>query len=37
MARVFCWGIDDDGSDSVKEIKQECLRDYAQLVSATKR
>ena len=33
----FCWGIDDDDSDSVKEIKQECLRDYAQLVSATKR
>ena len=33
----FCWGIDDDSSDSVKEIKQECLRDYAQLVSASKR
>ena len=33
----FCWGIDDDDSDSVKEIKQECLRDYAQLVSAAKR
>ena len=33
----FCWGIDDDNSDSVKEIKQECLRDYAQLVSAAKR
>ena len=33
----FCWGIDDDSSDSVKEIKQECLRDYAQLVSAAKR
>ena len=33
----FCWVIDDDGSDSVKEIKQECLRDYAQLVSAATR
>ena len=33
----FCWGIDDDDSDGVKEIKQECLRDYAQLVSAAKR
>ena len=33
----FCWGIDDDSSESVKEIKQECLRDYAQLVSAAKR
>jgi hypothetical protein len=33
----FCWGIDDDDSDSVKEIKQECLHDYAQLVRAAKR
>ena len=33
----FCWGIDDDDSDSVQEIKQECLHDYAQLVSAAKR
>ena len=33
----YCWAVEDDASDTYKEIKQECLRDYARLVSAAKR